>query len=424
MMATIPNVDGELPAYSQHVNARADPQVAHSFQLMKGEHPFLVVVLNSGAGSVRVGSESVPVLSQRQTLAGTVTLNLLEGMRIRSVTVLVIGELKKGYTVHRFLSMRRELYTVETGGDVTSPSTEAPGTSVRRKAWLTGHQLWQYSLKLPKGVSILCDGGPKSFRLPPTFVDRLGNFSIEYCLQVRIKTGFFNSDHKLICPFHYVPVLRPRLPSLLRQITQSEWAVASCPEDDPDGWKALPGVDITGVLFSSRRVQLTCELFVPLPLYYTRGAAVPIHLVISSKDDQTLDLLSSPHAPRVVFTRTMSFTPWQGSYAMGRNVNEPSETHTEQMASAGFTLIPGGGEERRVLRGQLVVPGHLVPEFRILNYTLEYSIAIYPFEVVGFSPSAPSRKPILQQTVQIATTHAIAPSLDPTQAPPTYTPTS
>ena len=85
MTTNIPHVDGVLPAYSPHVNARADPQVAHSFRLMKGERPFLVVVLTGGAES----AGSVPVFSQRQTVAGTVTLNLLEGTHIRSVTVQV-----------------------------------------------------------------------------------------------------------------------------------------------------------------------------------------------------------------------------------------------------------------------------------------------------------------------------------------------
>lgn len=85
MAANIPHVDGELPAYDQHVNARADPQVEHSFRLMKGGHPFLEVVLLNRAESV----EAMPLLSQRQTLAGTVTLNLLEGINIRSISVQV-----------------------------------------------------------------------------------------------------------------------------------------------------------------------------------------------------------------------------------------------------------------------------------------------------------------------------------------------
>lgn len=62
----------------------------------------------------------------------------------------------------------------------------------------------------------------------------------------------------------------------------------------------------------------------------------------------------------------------------GGDVNQPPESHTEQIASARFSLIPGAGEQsaaRRVLRGQVVVPDHLVPEFRILNYVLEVSHA-------------------------------------------------
>ncbi len=73
MAANIPHVDGELPAYDQHVNARADPQVEHSFRLMKGGHPFLEVVLLNRAESV----EAMPLNAVASALASGKSLVII-----------------------------------------------------------------------------------------------------------------------------------------------------------------------------------------------------------------------------------------------------------------------------------------------------------------------------------------------------------
>ncbi|KAI0703762.1 hypothetical protein BC835DRAFT_1410494 [Cytidiella melzeri] len=388
-MPNIPDADLELPAYSAHVNPRADPQVAHSFRLMKDNHPTLTVVLSSRAET----ADSTPVLNQMQTLAGTITLDLSEGLHVRSVTVEVIGEIRKVYAIHRFLTMRRELYTVETGGHHESLPTETADSPPRGKARLTGRHSWSYSLKLPKGVSIPWDGGSRNFRLPPTFADTRNSFTIDYHLLVRVKTGFLSSGYRLACPFLYVLRQKPSLPSLLHQIAKLQGLAIPGPEEDSDGWRTLPSVEMTGMLFSSRLVAVTCKLSIPLPLCYTRGTTVPIHLVLKSTDGQALDLLCS-HALRVVLIRTISYTERDAKYAaIGVGVYGPEESHADEMAFPQFTVVSGEGgnpaTSSRVLRGTLAVPEDLVPGFRILNYTIEYSIAIYPFEAAGFSPSAP-----------------------------------
>jgi hypothetical protein len=88
-MLTNATSGGDLPAYELHINrhneARSGLQTAHSFQLMKGDHLFLNVVLNSEAEFAEV----TPVFSQQQTLTGTVTVNVLEGMHVRSVAIQV-----------------------------------------------------------------------------------------------------------------------------------------------------------------------------------------------------------------------------------------------------------------------------------------------------------------------------------------------
>ena len=46
----------------------------------------------------------------------------------------------------------------------------------------------------------------------------------------------------------------------MRQIAHLEGSIIPGPEDDPDGWKGMPVIDMGGVLFNSRRVEVMCEV--------------------------------------------------------------------------------------------------------------------------------------------------------------------
>ncbi|KAI0342927.1 hypothetical protein BDW22DRAFT_1357474 [Trametopsis cervina] len=392
--------DYELPSYNQHANNRApaDPQVEHTYRLTRNGRPFVTLAMKSGA----VDADHTPLMHQGQTLSGSITLDLYDGVNVRSLNVQVIGELKLQLNAHhRFLSMRTELYTAET--------RDIPSNQPRER-----------------GVSIAYDENRKKFLLPSSVKDSATKFSIDYHVVVHVKTGFLSSGHKLVCPFEYIPILRPSLPSLLHQIARLEGTSILGPYDDPEGWKTLSAVDMSGRLFNSKRVVMTCTLSVPLPLCYTRGTSISIHLVLSSEDEQALGILCSPHAPKVHLIRTLTYPHAGYMLSTFGESARPQISYTEEVASTAFSVTATNvnnhsesSTNTRVLCGQLSVPGNLVPEFHMLSYDMQYSIAIYPFEAVGFTPGAPVRKPLLEQTVQIVTANADMPQ-GPSVAPPNY----
>jgi hypothetical protein len=77
-------------------------------------------------------------------------------------------------------------------------------------------------------------------------------------------------------------------------------------------------VSVSGRLFDTREVNLSCTLSLARPLAYTRGSCIPVHLSIACTDPQGLDLLSIPTAPCVkllelVETRTTAHIQPGGS---------------------------------------------------------------------------------------------------------------
>lgn len=98
----------------------------------------------------------------------------------------------------RFLSITQGLYPVGSQDTEAAVSGQS-ATPSRERIRLVGQHVWQYSMKLPKGISIH-DGGPggdrSSYCLPSTFEDTVSKVSVEYFVQVRVKTGTFSSGYR------------------------------------------------------------------------------------------------------------------------------------------------------------------------------------------------------------------------------------
>jgi len=60
--------------------------------------------------------------------------------------------------------------------------------------------------------------------------------------------------------FGYRPVTVPDSPSALRQLAYSEGSPILGPDDDPDGWKVLPPVTVTGRLFEAHDAEVECAV--------------------------------------------------------------------------------------------------------------------------------------------------------------------
>jgi hypothetical protein len=56
---------------------------------------------------------------------------------------------------------------------------------------------------------------------------------------------------------------------------------------------------VSGRIFDTRDLTISCTLSLARPLAYTRGSYIPVHLSIKCVDPQALDLLSMPAAPSV-----------------------------------------------------------------------------------------------------------------------------
>ena len=57
-----------------------------------------------------------------------------------------------------------------------------------------------------------------------------------------------------------MPMTRAGLPSPLRQLAYAEGAPIVGPEGDPEGWKVLSPVKITGTVFDTRKVEVECTV--------------------------------------------------------------------------------------------------------------------------------------------------------------------
>lgn len=92
-------------------------------------------------------------------------------------------------------------YTSKTLYSAAEQSTDSPAASLLKRGRLQGHYDWPYSVRLPKGVSILSainDGRAErtNYRLPPSFSDEQLNAHVQYTLVVRVTRGGFKGGSK------------------------------------------------------------------------------------------------------------------------------------------------------------------------------------------------------------------------------------
>ncbi len=106
---------------------------------------------------------------------------------------------------------------------------------------------------------------------------------------------------------------------------------------------------------------------------YTRGSIILLALRVSSSDPQALGLLSTPSAPQVRLIRKASFAPSISVSAI--SVIGPWDAEAEAIGTAIWWTVPNAGgasrEGVKYLQGEIRVPEVLIPNFRILNFSLE-----------------------------------------------------
>ncbi|KAL5486115.1 hypothetical protein ACEPAI_7159 [Sanghuangporus weigelae] len=401
----------QLPSYSDANTKAASPTASssaafrtqHSYSLETGKgKPWLNLNVTSRAVSAKV----LPVFRDDDEISGEVKINLDKPESYKGVTINILGEFTTvGQESIPFLDLSTNLW---------SPSPSA--------SKLSGSHTWPFSMGLPKEVHV--STAPKepgkNYPLPPTFSERASPAYIDYKIIVTVKRGMLKVNQTLSTSFVYVPRWVASPPSPLRITAYLEGSSLLGPEADPEGWKILPPVSVTGILFDSKHVKVKMILALGSPLSYALGSPIPLFLTLKGTDSQALDLLSQPSAQNIFLTRTIAIGSTATDDAAPRRSNN---TFPEQVSRAYWWPSEEGAPQDavRVLQGEIDVPKTLKPEFMFPRLLLRYHVSVFPFSTAGFAPehSTPKNEPLLAEKISIVTDNA--PGVIPrSHAPPGY----
>ncbi|KAJ3852567.1 hypothetical protein EV368DRAFT_82394 [Lentinula lateritia] len=350
-------------------------------------------------------SKHLPTFLEDSEVDGLVKVDVESGESINAVVISIQGKILSGAKQHIFLNYNQTLWSLSDGH--TSPNGK-----------LQGVHDWPFSVHLPKEVSLTI--GSKDapqvevFRLPQTFMERHARASIQYEVIARFSRGLLKTDHRIITPFIYVPIIRPGLPSRLRQVAYEENTAIPGPIADPQGWRTLAPVQIQGKLFNRQTVNFSCTLSLASPLSYARGSVIPLHLAIQSDDVQTLESLFPPRAIICRLRRTLRYH--EENKAVDPKLRKDEFEHSE--LATWWPLVESSRPEKetfkRTLSGEIVLSPDLMPTTFIGRFQLEYSVVLFPFDANNFQPG--SNNMLVDCAVEIAT------NLPPGPRPRIYSP--
>ncbi|EIW83921.1 hypothetical protein CONPUDRAFT_51562 [Coniophora puteana RWD-64-598 SS2] len=337
----------QLPAYSESsagastsrpANARSEYTV--SLETSKGEK-----WLTLRARSRAQDSSSLPSFLEGDVISGNVDMEVAKSESIKAITVMVAaGTTYVGQEEERFLKVEKELWT---------PSMPLPDGSKVSK-FSKGHYHWSFELALPKEVEVEDGKVKKPFPLPPIFTERASPVYLDYKLIVTVKRGMLKVNQTLQTAISYLPVTRPEPPSPMRQKAYKENLRLIGPDGDPEGWHVCAPVTVSGTVFESRKVEVSCTLALAKPLTYARGTPLPLIMTLSGDDEHALDLLASPSSIHLTMVRSVMTGP----------------KATDDSVEAGEFEA---GAVDRILQGEIDVKRSLKPSFHFPNFTTRVS---------------------------------------------------
>ncbi|KAJ4477346.1 hypothetical protein J3R30DRAFT_3291468 [Lentinula aciculospora] len=343
-------------------------------------------------------SKQLPTFLEGSRVDGSVKVNVENGESINAVTISIQGKVLSGARQHIFLDHSQTLWPLS--------STHSDGLKLESK--LQGEYSWPFSIHLPKEVTLTVGSrdAPRVevFRLPHTFMERHARASVQYEVIVRFARGLLKTDHRIIASFSYIPITRPEPPSQLRQVAYEENKNIPGPIADPQGWYTLPPAQIQGKLFNRQSVDLFCTLSLALPLSYTRGSVIPLHLVIQTNDIQALETLSSPRAIICRLRRTLRYNK-----TVDPKLRKDEFEHSELATWWPCVESPPPEKEtfKRSLNGEIALSPDLKPTISIARFQIEYTVVLFPFDANSFRFE--SNDLLLDCAVEIATTFAPGP---------------
>ncbi|KAF5391521.1 hypothetical protein D9757_002504 [Collybiopsis confluens] len=328
--------------------------------VFKNTKSFASLVLY-GDGSL---SNQSPTYLEGSELSGLLKVSLAKPESINMIVVFMRGQIVSGKSKHAFFESSQTLWF-------------HPAKSFRK---LQGEYTWPFSMNIPQQVKLMVGPNdslrPESARLPHDCLEKRIPARVEYHVVVRFyRRGPLRTDYRIVAPFRYIPIIRPQPPSQRRQIAYKENVELPDPVADPEGWYTLPSTCFHGRWVNHQSVEATCTLSLALPLAYTRGSVIPLHLTIQSKNAQALEALSSPsfiicHLRRTI--RYLSAEDFRETNFRLRKLGKFQHDHFELATWwSPSSLVSAKEPFKRSLRGEIPLPPDLKPTTIIGRFRLE-----------------------------------------------------
>ncbi|TCD64993.1 hypothetical protein EIP91_003360 [Steccherinum ochraceum] len=352
----------------------------------------------------RAGSPShLPSIFEGEDITGVVSLDLPREDSIKAITVTIVGQITTSATdVYPFLTLSQDLWKAETGHP-------HPQAGIVFNGKLSGQFQWPFNLAIPPTVDLVSASGmQETFRIPPSFSERLTRIHIQYQLIARFRRGKFRVDRDTV--FSFTPFIYPEPFSQARQAAYRHNHPVPGPDLDPAGWIAMESIAVRGSIFNARAVDAVCTLSLAKPLMYTRGTVIPCSITIDCTDTQALDLLSMPQAVDVRLLRHISKAPADLSAGAAGPSTYGVEFEKTTVEIKTATWWPTSDiPHRRVLSGEIHLPKDLKPNCRVGKFNLYYTVEMFSLRAVTFSPYDTTTNALQVQPVDIATAYASGP---------------
>ncbi|CAL1717093.1 unnamed protein product [Somion occarium] len=327
--------DSELPGYTSYRANRVEFS-DQTCQLEDGKgRPWIWLTIRSRTRD----RARLPLFCEGDKIEGSVEVDFDKTSGAKGVSVAVTGSVTEvGQEEFKFLQLHEALWTREAS---TAPKDK--------------HR-WPFSIPLPDKVPVQNE----SYALPPSFSERGSPVYVDYRVTVAVRRGGLRVNHTLASVLVYMSTSYAPMPSQLRQLAYSEGAMIIGPEGDPEGWKTLQPLRISGTLFNTKPVTVECTLAISSPVAFAAGSPIPLFMTFSSVDEQALDLLSTPSSIKIHLIRERLV----GSSA-NKGKGQTDRTFREPISAAFFWSPSEASPEKgkRVLQGELEVKKGTTPSF-------------------------------------------------------------
>ncbi|KAH9960942.1 hypothetical protein BC827DRAFT_1267989 [Russula dissimulans] len=204
-----------------------------------------------------------------------------------------------------------------------------------------------------------------------------------------------------------------------RSVSQSTppSATLSLPYSPPPNlsWteQKLPSVVVRGFMFHRVHAEVECKLIIPIS--YPANDIIPLRLVLTSENHETLDLITVPHVINVQLMRVMAFGDG-ATDVRPLTLRDRRSFHDSRVVARAHWELDGHTKElfpnerhprtrwRMKLKGELQrVPGveNLDPSFEVPGMAIMYIVRFFPFSSRDFHPTNDPKRELIMAKIEL-----------------------